>query len=51
MKVPGGIKHSDVAFGQPKLTVLARDHRPLLLGKEVMTDRRVATNQDLVIGE
>ena len=46
-----GIKHGDVAFAQPELGVLARDHRPLLLGKEVMTDGRVATNQDFVIGE
>jgi hypothetical protein len=34
-----------------KLSVLARNHRPLLLRKEVMTDSRVAAHEHHVTGE
>ena len=39
------------ALVEMKLGVLARNHRPLLLRKEVMTDSRVATDEHHVAGK
>jgi hypothetical protein len=39
------------ALADPKLGVLARHHRPLVLRKEVMADRRVATQDNDVSGK
>ena len=46
-----GIRDRAATFLQPKLGVLARDHRPLLLRYEVMTDSRITSDHDSVTGE
>jgi hypothetical protein len=46
-----GIGDRAATFLQPKLGMLARDHRPLLLRHEVMTDGWIASNHDSVTGE
>ena len=38
-------------FAESKLSVPARDHGPLILRKEVMTDGRVAAHQNYLVGE
>src|SRR3989440_1739384 len=46
-----GIRDCAATFLQPKLGVLARDHRPLLLRHEVMADGRITSDHDSVTGE
>jgi hypothetical protein len=46
-----GIRDRAATFLQPKLGVLARDHRPLLLRHEVMTHGRVTSDHDSITGE
>jgi len=45
------INDGDAAVAEAKLSVLARNHGPLLLREEVMTYRRVATYEDSFRGE
>ena len=46
-----GVGHQIAPIAEPKLRVLARNHRPLLLRKEVVTDGGVAPNNNLIAGE
>src|ERR1044072_3700163 len=49
---PGtGIVDRAATVGESELGVLARYHRPLLLGKEVMADGRITTDQDDLVRE
>jgi hypothetical protein len=45
------IRDRAATFLQPKLGVLARDHRPLFLRHEVMTDCRVTSDHYSITGE
>ena len=46
-----GIADQIASRAQTKLGMLARHHRPLFLGKEVMTHGRIAPDQDDLTGE
>jgi hypothetical protein len=45
------VAHRTAAVAEAELSVLARNHRPLVLGKEVMADCGVATHQHNIAGE
>ena len=46
-----GVGHQTTAFAEPKLSVLAANHRPLILRYVVMTDGRIAADDDHVGSE
>ena len=47
------VRIHDVAtpIAETKLSVLARNHRPLILRKEIMADGRIAPHQNHLVGE